>query len=76
MKKFIVGREYTARSACDYNCIFRFVVTRRTEKSVWISEHGETPQRRVIDVYGDEETIRPYGNYSMAPILGAGRGTK
>ena len=71
MQKFIVGQEYSTRSACDYNCIFRFRVTKRTEKSIWIAEHDDAPRMRRVEIYDGMETIYPYGKYSMAPILRA-----
>lgn len=69
--KFEAGRTYGTRSACDHDCIFRFTVERRTESSVWVSQHGEAAKRRKISVYHGVEQIMPYGSYSMAAVLSA-----
>lgn len=48
MTQFQIGRTYSARSACDHNCIFAFTIIARTEKTVtfecpvqWLSEDEE-----------------------------------
>jgi hypothetical protein len=73
--KFETGSTYSCRSVGDYNCIWTYLVVKRTEKSVWVAEiingkQGET-QRKGITVWNMEEQIFPHGKYSMAPILGA-----
>ena len=73
--KFEAGRTYATRSACDHECIFRYTVTRRTDKSVWIREAGEHAsdkvKRRAIEVWDGSEMIYPTGKYSMCPIIRA-----
>lgn len=71
--KFIAGREYSTPSIGDQNCIYRFTVTRRTAKTVWITGgYIKEPSRRTITVSSDgTETIMPLGRYSMAPMLRA-----
>jgi hypothetical protein len=72
MKKFTVGNTYTTRSACDYNCVFTFKVISRTDKSIVITgDLIDSPTRKKIRVYGDEESFMPYGAYSMAPVVSA-----
>ena len=75
---FEAGRTYATRSACDHECIFRYTVTRRTDKSVWIKEAAgnrvnQTAQvtRRRIEVWNGSEMIYPDGKYSMCPIIRA-----
>lgn len=70
MGKFEVGKTYTTRSACDHNCIFSHEILNRTAKTVTIKGHGEIIRRK-IHIYDGNETIYPYGTYSMAPILTA-----
>ena len=70
MKTFKIGKTYTMRSACDHNCVWSFEVIRRTAKSVWLVVDGKE-SRFNIKIWGDEETVKPLGNYSMCPILGA-----
>ena len=72
IRKFQVDRIYENSSVCDSECIFSFRINRRTEKSVWITgSNNINNERRKIDVYNGEETIYPFGKYSMATIIGA-----
>jgi len=70
MRKFEVGKEYSARSLCDYDCIFSFTILKRTAKSVWIKVHGRI-RRKKIEIYDDGEVFSPLGKYSMSPIVRA-----
>ena len=72
MHKFEVGKTYKSRSTCDHDCIFAHKILKRTAKTVTIKAHNEIV-RRGITIYENEETISPYGKYSMSPILRAGR---
>jgi hypothetical protein len=75
MTKFEVGRTYSTRSVCDHNCIFSYTVTRRTDKTVWLTtKRGKEVKRRVGPAYhGESEVIYPEGKYSMCPVLFAER---
>ena len=68
--QFQVGKNYSTNSICDSNCWFPFVIKRRTDKNVWI-EYSGTTTRRKIDIWDGVESIKPFGSYSMAPILRA-----
>lgn len=68
--KFEVGQTYTVRSICDYDCIFRFTVERRTAQTVWLNYHGKLRARRVRIADG-VEACDPHGRYSMSPVLTA-----
>jgi hypothetical protein len=69
--KFEVGQELAARSACDWDCIFRFKVISRTAKFVTMDYFGE-PKRVGIKVDRDGvEYCTPLGNYSMATVVWA-----
>lgn len=72
MAKFEVGKTYEARSICDYDCIFKFEILRRTEKSVWVRVHGDI-ERRAIKVQEGVEQFSPFGNYSMSPVVRAAK---
>ena len=37
--KFEVGQRYEMRSPCNYDCVWEYTVTKRTEKSVWLMFH-------------------------------------
>ena len=70
--KFIVGRTYRTRSACDYDCIFAWEVVARTEKQLTLSDRGNI-FKRGIRTYNGVETCRPLGTYSMCPVISADR---
>lgn len=73
--KFIVGRTYAVRSICDYDCVFRFEVVARTEKTVTLASHGKQVRRKVRVVCG-AEACDPHGRYSMSPVLSAEKGVQ
>ena len=71
MDRFRKGQELSARSICDYNCIYTAKVLKRTAKTVTIlgSIHGEKRVKIHTDDRG--EFIFPHGRHSMAPIMRA-----
>lgn len=73
LKTFEVGSIYSCRSTGDSDCIWRFVVTARTDKTVTlIDDELKTMSRRVSPSWDKTcEIVRPFGSYSMAPILHA-----
>lgn len=68
--QFQVGRTYSTRSICDYDCIHSFTILARTAKQVTINVHGKIV-RRGLSVYEGNEQFQPFGNYSMCAIVGA-----
>jgi hypothetical protein len=68
--KFIVGKTYTDRSACDHETVFKFEITHRTSQTITFLYHGKEQTRRV-SVYDGSETAKPLGSYSMAPVIRA-----
>jgi hypothetical protein len=58
--QFQVGRTYSIRSICDYECIYSFTILSRTAKTVSVSVYGTIVRRRVgidekaisVSVYG------------------------
>jgi hypothetical protein len=68
--KFQVGQELSTRSLCDYDCVFRFTVVKRTAKTVTLKYFNElkTVKVRSRDGY---EFCYPLGSYSMAPSVDA-----
>ena len=64
------GTVLTARSACDYDCIFRVPVISRNGSFVTLSVHG-SEVRRKIKVVDGEETVKAFGSFSMAPVFAA-----
>ena len=78
MTTFEVGKTYYTRSICDYDCVWRFKVVKRTKTTITIQEvdcdeHPFDDQVKVrrIYVYSNCENVRPMGSYSMAPVLTA-----
>jgi hypothetical protein len=70
MTQFQVGKTYSTRSICDYDCIFSFTILARTAKSVTVDVNGKTV-RRGISIYDGIEEFKPYGSYSMCAIIRA-----
>lgn len=70
MNTFEVGKTYTTRSVCDHECIISVFIEKRTAKTVTTIIHGEEKVFR-IGKYAGSELIKPWGSYSMAPIISA-----
>jgi hypothetical protein len=69
--QFQVGRTYSIRATCDYECIYSFTILSRTAKTVNVSFCGEIVRLKVgIDEKGIEYFM-PYGSHSLAPCVGA-----
>ena len=68
--KFEIGQELSTRSACNYDCVFRFKVVKRTEKFVTLSYHNQF-KRVGIKVRDGVEYCYPLGSFSMAPSVNA-----
>lgn len=71
MIRFEAGNTYQTRSIGDANCIIRVTISRRTAKTVTTTE-GKTFR---VGEYNGSEFFRPWGTYSMAPILRAEKTT-
>lgn len=68
--RFTIGEQLSARSLCDYDCIYRFEVLSRTAKFVTLKYFNE--EKRVgIKVRDGREYCYPLGSYSMAPSVHA-----
>lgn len=65
--EFIEGQAYATRSICDHDCIIRMTVVKRTDKTI-VTDKGK---RLRISVYEGREQVKPWGSYSMAPIIDA-----
>lgn len=65
MKKFEIGKTYTMASPCDRNCVWTYTVTKRTVKTITISDGTETKTCRVNTQVSEDrnaETIFPRRN--------------
>jgi hypothetical protein len=69
---FVAGKKYSARSICDHDHIIQVTIERRTPKTVIATVRGKRKMFRIGE-YDGVEFIRPWGNYSMAPIINADR---
>ena len=70
MAKFEEGKTYTARSVCDANCVIAVTVQKRTARTITTKVRGKSKTLRVSE-FGGVECVRPWGSYSMAPIVSA-----
>lgn len=69
---FQVGKTYAARSACNYDCIWRFTVTKRTFNFITLEEEsGDVKRVKVFADTGGVEWAKPLGTFSMNPIIRA-----
>jgi hypothetical protein len=62
------GQVLTARSACDYDCIFSVKVLERKGSFATVEAHGEAKR---VKIRSDDrgEYVFALGKYSMAPIF-------
>jgi hypothetical protein len=67
MTAFQVGKTYATRSICDHDCIIRVQVVGRTAKTIKTAT-GNTLR---VSEYNGIEQVKPWGSYSMAPIVDA-----
>jgi len=72
MIKFKTNKKYSTSSICDSNCHFKYEVTRKTAKNVWIKgSQINGIERRKVYIYEGTEIFYPLGQYSMAPSIHA-----
>lgn len=70
--QFEVGKTYYTRSICNHDCIFSIKVLKRTAKTVVVLKDGKEKRCKIgLSYNGKEETITPWGVYSMCPVIGA-----
>lgn len=80
IKRFEVSKTYATSSICDSNCIIAVKVLRRTAATVTVEMmrgdlDGEKVRTFRIDQkkaeHFGEESIKPWGSFSMCPIIDA-----
>jgi hypothetical protein len=69
--KFEVGESYASRSLADYDTVYIFTIVARTDKTISTTVRGELVKSG-IRVYDNQETFKPFGTYSMCPVIYAG----
>ena len=65
---FEVGKTYYTRTVTDHTHVVSAVIVSRTPKFV-VADLGGKTKRFGVTVYNGNETFRPWGRYSMAPII-------
>lgn len=67
--KFEAGKTYQTRSIVDADYMVRVTVVSRTAKTI------KTDKGKVLRIaeYNGVEQVKPWGSYSMCPIVGADR---
>lgn len=68
-KSFEAGKSYSTRSICDSECIISVHVASRTAKTVKM-RNGKVLRIGSYLIDG-AEFIKPWGSYSMCPIITA-----
>lgn len=68
---FEPGVTYFTRSIVDHAQIIRVTVASRTAKTI-VTSAGKRLHIRVDPLDG-AETVKPFGSYSMCPVVSAGR---
>jgi hypothetical protein len=71
LKAFEVGRTYSCRSICDYDCVWTYTIVARTAKTI-TTACGKT--FRIISKLSEAtgvEKVFPQGRFSMCPVLSA-----
>jgi hypothetical protein len=67
--RFEPGKTYWTRSIVDSDYIVRLAIARRTSQTI-ITTEGK---RLRVSIYRGVEQVKPWGSYSMCPIVGADR---
>lgn len=72
MTKFEVGKKYTHGWAGDADLFTTWEVVARTAKTITIKNERETRKCRICadsEAFFKAESVKPFGSYSMCPIL-------
>ena len=79
--KFETGKTYTTRLITNHDSIISFYVIKRTDKTVTVmgdfmdncAIKRKAPHVMRVAVFQDVENFKPWGRYSMCPIVSAER---
>lgn len=75
MKKFEIGKTYSTISIVDSDCTISLTVTARTASTITATDDGGKTLKLKISkkasTFRDAETVYPWGQYSMAPMISA-----
>ena len=70
MTKFEINKTYKNSSIGDSNMYFEITVISRTEKTIKAIVDGVVKTLRPA-IYDEREFVKPWGSYSMCPIIKA-----
>ena len=70
---FKIGNTYSARSACNSECVWEWTIIKRTAKFITIQDDHGKISRVGVRVSDGAEVADPMGRYSMSPIIRADR---
>jgi hypothetical protein len=74
MTKFEIGKTYKTRSIVDADFWVTVEVVSRTAKTIKArTQKSREPQTFRITEWDGVEQVKPWGSYSMCPIVGADR---
>lgn len=75
MKKFEIGKTYSTRSIANSDCTISLTVIARTACTITATDDGGKTLKLKISkktsTFRDAETVYPWGQYSMAPMISA-----
>lgn len=79
--KFETGKTYTTRLISNHDSIISFYVIKRTDKTVIVmgdfmdtcAVKRKAPHVMRVAIFQDVENFKPWGRYSMCPIVSAER---
>jgi len=79
--KFETGKTYSTRLITNHDSIISFYVVKRTEKTVTVmgdfmdtcAIKRKAPHTMRLKLWQEVETFKPWGQYSMCPIVSADR---
>jgi hypothetical protein len=67
--KFEVGKSYATRSICDSDTWMRVTILKRTDKTVTVKRGDKTKVCKIAADWQGYESIKPWGSYSMCPVI-------
>lgn len=68
---FQVGKTYSCRSICDFDCVWSFEIVARTASTIKTACGKSFRINKKLTNHFACEMLFPLGQYSMAPVLRA-----
>lgn len=70
-KTFEAGKTYATRSIVDSDYMVTIEVLARTAKTLRVRTSGKEKTLRIAPDYSGNESVKPWGSYSMCPVISA-----